>query len=316
MKSFQPRFTLLPSARRWRHRLTYFLVGAGLTLLPLMQPALAGDPFRPDNPHAISSTSELVFYAMFRDGNYLAARQYLAEAEPEANADPLFHALGAAFDYLDQNWEGVRQKSELTKRAAAELATFDPLRSNLYKAVGIFLEGAYILQVEGIAQGTPKALSRLQQVFDLMDEAARIDPNDPELNLLKGYMDLLLSVNLPFANPERAIAQLRDYAYPPYLSYRGVALGYRDLDRNAEALEAVDLALAEAPQNPDLLYLKAQILRRLNRTEESLVYFNEALEYAAQLPSETRRQITFEQCQATGGSRDVCKQRANAAIAP
>jgi hypothetical protein len=49
-------------------------------------------------------------------------------------------------------------KAALTKSTAADLGSADPLRSNLYEAVGIFLEGAHILQTEGVAQGTPKAL--------------------------------------------------------------------------------------------------------------------------------------------------------------
>jgi tetratricopeptide (TPR) repeat protein len=300
--------------KRWVRRFGLVLAGTGLTLLPLIQPVWAGDPFRPNDPHEVSDTSEQIFYAMFRDGNYVEARKYLDNADFNAYADPLFHALGAAFDYLDQNWEGLLAKSQLTKQAANDLADSDPLRSNLYEAVGLFLEGAYILQTEGIAQGTPKALSRLQQVFDLMDAAAAIAPDDPELNLLKGYMDLLLSVNLPFANPERAIAQLQSYGYPPYVSYRGIALGYRDLDRNGEALEAVNVAISEAPNNPDLLYLKAQILQRLERNAESLEFFNQALTYADQLPPETLKQIAFEQCQATGEERSVCRDRANATI--
>ncbi|MDB9526709.1 hypothetical protein PN498_11965 [Oscillatoria sp. CS-180] len=293
-------------------RIVCLLVGMGLTLLPLIRPALAGDPFRVEDPHNISETSEQVFYAMFRDGNYAQAREYLEEADANAEDDPLFHALGAAFAYLDEDWSALRTKASLTEETAAELAGRDPLRSNLYEAVGIFLRGAYILQTDGIAQGTPRALGMLQQVFDRMDAAEAIDPQDPELSLLKGYMDLLLAVNLPFANPETAIDQLKSYGYPTYVAYRGIALGYRDLDRNPEALEAVEVALEAAPQNPDLLYLKAQILRRLDRDEESLDFFNEALTYADQLPASTNRQIALEQCRATGEERSVCKERADA----
>jgi tetratricopeptide (TPR) repeat protein len=125
-------------------------------------------------------------------------------------------------------------------------------------------------------------------------------------------MDLLLAVNLPFANPERAITRLETYGYPSYVAYRGIALGYRDLNRDAEALNAVDVALEAAPQNPDLLYLKAQILHRLNRNEESVEYFSQALAYAEQLPSKMSRQIAFEHCKATGEDRNTCNERADA----
>lgn len=297
-----------PKAAR---RLLGLLLGIGLALLPLMQPSWAGDPFRAQSPHEISDTSEQVFYAMFRDGNYVAARQGLNNADASANSDPLFHALGAAFAYLDEDWNTLATKAALTQQAATQLAPTDPLRGNLYEAVGIFLEGAHVLQTEGVARGTPKALGMLQQVFDRMDAAEAVDPQDPELNLLKGYMDLLLAVNLPFADPERAIERLGTYGYPTYVAQRGIALGYRDLERDSEALTAVDAAIAAAPENPDLLYLKAQILRRLGRTDESLQYFDQALTYAAQLPSKTAVQIAFERCHVTGQDRTVCRQQAN-----
>jgi tetratricopeptide (TPR) repeat protein len=293
-------------------RLGCFIAGTGMAFLPLLQPAFAGDPFRLNNPRNISDTSEQIFYAMFRDGNYLQARQYLAEAPPEANEDPLFHALGAAIAYLDEDWDMLRQKAQLTKRTATLLTNTDPLRGNLYEAVGIFLEGAHILQTEGVAQGTPKALGMLQQVFDRMETAESINPQDPELSLLKGFMDLLLAVNLPFANPERAIERLETYGYPQYVAYRGIALGYRDLDQNENGLAAVDVALQAAPNNPDLLYLKAQLLNRLDRTEDSIAYFSKALEYADQLPVNTRQQIAFEKCQVGGETRSVCRERARA----
>ncbi|MGF1460770.1 MAG: Sll0314/Alr1548 family TPR repeat-containing protein [Leptolyngbyaceae cyanobacterium] len=292
-------------------RLTGLCLGIGLAIAPLAQPGWAGDPFRTTAPRDISDTSETVFYAMFRDGDYVAAREALSNPGADADDDPLFHALGAAFAYLDEDWDTLEAKAALTKETATQLMGSDPLRGNLYEAVGIFLEGAYILQTEGIAQGTPRALGMLQQVFDRMDTAEAIDPQDPELSLLKGYMDLLLSVNLPFANPERAITQLANYGYPPYVSYRGIALGYRDLDRDLEALDAVNVALEEAPENPDLMYLKAQVLRRLDRTAESIEYFDLALEYADQLPASTSRQIAFERCHITGADRTACRQQAN-----
>lgn len=291
-------------------RLLGVFLGVALALLPWMQPGWAGDPFRTQSPSAsISSTSEQIFYAMFREGDYVAAREALESADAGANSDPLFHALGAAFAYLDEDWDALADGAMMTEQTAQQLANSDPLRSNLYAAVGTFLEGAYILQTEGVAQGTPKALGMLQTVFDSMDAAEAIDPTDPELSLLKGYMDLLLAVNLPFANPERAIERLQTYGYPAYAAYRGIALGYRDLERDPEALAAVDTALEAAPENPDLLYLKAQILRRLERIPESIEYFDLALSYAEQLPDQTLRQLAFERCHVTGADRTTCRQQ-------
>lgn len=291
-------------------RLGLILAGFGLGLLPLSQGAIAGDPFRATAPRDISATSEQVFYAMFRDGNYVEARQYLENADAAANRDPMFHALGAVFHYLDEDWSALASKAQLTQEAAAGIADTDPLRSNLYQAVGVFLEGAHIIQTRGIAQGTPAALGLLQQVFNAMEAAEKIDPTDPELSLLKGFMDLLLAVNLPFTDPAQAIARLETYGNPDYVAYRGIALGYRDLGQHEQALNAVDTAIDTAPANPDLLYLKAQILRRLDRNAESIDVFGEALAYADQLPLSTTIQIAIEQCQVRGQRRSVCKEEA------
>ncbi len=53
---------------------------------------------------------------------------------------------------------------------------------------------------------------------------------------------------------------LRQYAAPDYLKWRGIALAYRDARKPELALEAVNKALASAPDNPELHYLKGQVL--------------------------------------------------------
>jgi tetratricopeptide (TPR) repeat protein len=152
----------------------------------------------------------------------------------------------------------------------------------------------------------------LQQVFAELDAAEAINPNDPELSLLKGFMDLLLAVNLPFANPDQAIGKLRQ-GHPDYLSHRGIAIGLRDLQRYDEALTEVNQALAAAPDNPDLMYLKAQILSLLQDYQESLPYYAAALTYADQLPASTVWQIRFEECRAQGTTPETCSARATSA---
>lgn len=285
-------------------RFGLMLAGAGALLWQIGQPALAGDPFRTDEPRDISDISEQVFYAMFRDGDYMAVQEYLANTDASLESDPMFHAMDAALSYLEEDWDGLLDGAIATQDTAEALYGSDELRANLYEAVGIFLEGAHILQTEGIAGGTPRALGMLQQVFSKMDTAAALDPTDPELSLIKGFMDLLLAVNLPFANPEQAIEQLATYGQPNYVAHRGIAIGYRDLDRNEEALEAVEAAIAAAPNNPDLFYLKAQILVRLggdgDNTEEmdylrlGIDFFDQALASGDQLLPEMVRQIDKE----------------------
>lgn len=275
--------------------------------------ALAADPFRPNQPHAIGDATQAAFEAFFLQGNYTAASELVKQAVATEPKEPMNHAMAAAIAYLEgssANLEELNLRAQLTQDRARDLIATDPLRGHLYSAVGIFLEGAYILQTQGIARGTPAALGMLQQVFDQLDQAEAIDPNDPELSLLKGFMDLLLAVNLPFANPDQAIARLQK-GYPPYLSHRGIAIGLRDLKRYNEALAEADLALAAAPNNPDLLYLKAQIYRLNGDSAASISLYNQALSYSAQLPDGTVRQLQFEACLAEGLDGPTCAQRSN-----
>jgi len=263
----------------------------GLTSLS----ALAGDPFRPDDPHNIGDATEAAFEAFFYEGDYAEASTRVEAAMAAEPGEPMNYAMAAALGYLEKDFEQLEARAQQTKVAAEQLMATDPLRGHLYTAVGIFLEGAYVLQTQGIARGTPTALRMLQQVFRQLDSAEAIDASDPELSLLKGFMDLLLAVNLPFANPDQAISRLQN-GHPDYVSQRGIAIGLRDLERYDEALVAVNQALEAAPDNPDLMYLKAQILRRVADNEASLEFYQAALAYAPQLPESTVRQIRYEAC--------------------
>jgi predicted Zn-dependent protease len=53
-------------------------------------------------------------------------------------------------------------------------------------------------------------------------------------------------------------------------------------------------AIAAAPQNPELLYLKAQILVLQKKTNEAMKYFNQALKLGNELPADTLKQINKE----------------------
>ena len=282
-------------------------LGSGLMALSLSLaaalPTLAADPFRAGTTtasHDIGPLTEEAFKAIFKDGNYKSAKDYLAQAETAEPGEPLVQAMLASMEYLSGNFENVNQRAAATKSAAQALKSSDPLRSHLYTAVGTFLEGAYVLKTQGVARGTPAALGMLQTVFNELDKAESIDPTDPELNLLKGYMDLMLAVNLPFSNPEEAITRMSDYGSPTYITQRGIAVGYRDLGDYDKAVAAVDKAIAAAPNNPELLYLKAQLLAKQGAKGDSAVLFKKALESADQLPTSLVKQITWEGCRAEG----------------
>lgn len=274
-----------------------------IALTLLSHPAWAGDPFRASSPHAIDEQTEAAFRAMFEQGNYVEATQLLQTAETN---EPLTYALKSSLAYMNDDLDAMGENARLTREKAEQLVGTDPLRGHLYIAAGLFLEGAYSFLTEGAVRSTPAVLGKLQQVFDNLDEAEKIDPNDPELNLMRGYMDLMLATNLPFANPQEAIQRLETQAAPSYLAQRGIAIGYRDLDQQDQALAAVDRALQETPNNPELLYLKAQIIRRQSDDAEgeeqtrlrrqSMNFFRRAWQQQAQLPENTVEQIDREAC--------------------
>lgn len=295
-------------------RLTAVTTSALIALATWVSPALA-DPFRTTNPRQIGSQTEEAFKLLFEQGNYKQAAQVLQTAEA---GEPLAYAMKAALAFIDRDWDTMGQNARLTRESAEQLLATDPLRGNLYVAAGQFLEGAHTLSTQGTVRATPAILSKLQQIFDSLEAAERIDPEDPELNLLKGYMDLMLAVNLPFSNPEQAIQRLQTYAGPSYLAQRGIAIAYRDLDKPEQALAAVDSAIQQTPNNPELFYLKAQILRKQGKAQESLRFFRQALAQQAQLPQNLTYQIAWEQCrtinQVRGRNRD-CSEVAQRQVA-
>ncbi|NJM69685.1 MAG: tetratricopeptide repeat protein [Scytonema sp. RU_4_4] len=290
--------TILPAKF---YRLVMVTFAATLTLNIWANPSWAADPFRMKEPRNIGNKTEAAFKAIFQQGDYQAADRYLQEALSREPNEPLAYAMKASLAYTNKDWATLDTYSKKTSETAQNLISSDSLRGNLYAAVGLFLEGAVILQREGTVKGAPQALSRLQQVYQHLDKAEAVSPNDPELNLLKGYMDLMIAVNLPFANPEQAIQKLEKNAAPQYLANRGIALAYRDLKQYSQALDYANRALKMTTDNPELYYLKAQILREKANKEknsqlmqEAISNFDTALTKRSQLPRDLARQIERE----------------------
>ena len=71
---------------------------------------------------------------------------------------------------------------------------------------------------------------------------------------------MLIASVLPMSDLDTALVSLKQFSAPDYLKYRGIALAYRDARRPDLALDAVNKAIASAPNNPELNYLKGQIL--------------------------------------------------------
>lgn len=269
------------------------LASTAVVLLGIwVTPSLAKDPFRSSNPHNIGDKTQAAFESIFQEGNYKQAQSYLNQAQASEPNEPLVYAMLASLAYGNQDWDTLNRYATKTLQTAEQLRQTDTLRGNLYTAVGQFLEGTYDFK----KNGPVGALTKLQKVFQTLDEAKKADPNDPELSLVTGYMDLMLAVNLPFSDPSQAIERLEKYAGPRYLAYRGIAIGYRDLKQYPKAMEYVERALSLTPNNPDLLYLKAQILVKQNKKKESLEFFKQALDKQSQLLNSNVAQITYEQC--------------------
>ncbi|MFN7527854.1 MAG: tetratricopeptide repeat protein, partial [Dolichospermum sp.] len=92
---------------------------------------------------------------------------------------------------------------------------------------------------------------------------------------------------------------------PGYLVDRGIALAYRDLKQYSQALDYVNRALKTTADNPEIYYLKAQILQEKGKREKSqdlikegIVYFDKALAKKSQLPVNLVKQIEYERSQA------------------
>ena len=285
----------------WYNKLKRFSFAKSLALAIALSlsstAAFAGDPFRSNNPHNIDDKTEEAFQILFREGNYKEAKTYLSRNEYGQTTDPLAHALRAAIGYTEKDKETLRIYGGKTLVAAERLQGRDPFRGNLYTAVGHFLEGAYIFETEGAFAALPK----LQKVFHYFGKAEKQNASDPELNLIQGYMELLLAVNLPFADIDKAIANFQDNAAPDYLVNRGIAVAYRDLEQYDKALPFVDRAMEITPNNPELYYLKAQILHEQGREKKqmyliklALQHFDRALEDADQLPPSILKSLRWE----------------------
>ncbi len=266
-----------------------------------INPALGADPFRSQQPRNIGQQTEAAFNAIFQKGNYKQAQEYVQKAIRNEPEEPLGYAIKASLAYTSNDIPTLETYSNKTLTTAKILIAKDPLRGNLYAAVGHFLEGAVILLQDGTVKGAPQALRRLRQVYQHLEQAEAISSRDPELNLLKGYMDLMLAVNLPFSDPEQAIQRLQQNAGPQYLVDRGIAIAYRDLKKYDQALGYVDRALKATSENPELYYLKAQILREQGQRkknpdmmQEAVKLFDQALEKKNQLPKRLVKQIGRE----------------------
>ncbi|MFN6325905.1 MAG: Sll0314/Alr1548 family TPR repeat-containing protein [Aphanizomenon sp.] len=299
-------FLIDPLRISWRFP-TFLKVSVTTAILVniFVNPSFAGDPFRSRDPHKIGDNTEAVFKAIFQQGNYSVAKDALRKAVSSEPNEPLIYAIQASLAYQNRESANFEEYSRKTLETGQNLIASDPLRGNLYTAVGHFLEGAVILNREGTVKGASGAFMQLRQVYTYLNKAEEISANDPELNLIRGYMDLILAVNLPFTSPDEVIERLQKNAAPGYLVDRGIALAYRDLKQYSQALDYVNQALKTTADNPEIYYLKAQILYEKGKAEksqnlikEAITHFEKALAKKSQLPANLANQIENERNQA------------------
>ncbi len=264
-------------------------------------PAWAADPFRTSNPRPIGNETQMAFELMFKRGDYRAASKQIDKALKTEASEPLLQGMKAAMAYLDNDLPGMQVYANKTRAAAQQLLSTDRLRGHLYVGASYLLEAGYVVTSEGVVKGAPKAIGLVQKLLDEIEKAREVDTNDPELNLVKGYMDMLIAGVLPLADLENALSSLR-VAAPEYLKWRGIALGYRDAKKPEEALEAVEKAIAAAPENPELYYLKGQILWMKGDPylADAEKQYRKAVAQAKQLPPGVSEQLQRECATLTG----------------
>lgn len=247
--------------------------------------ALAADPFRVGiKARPIGTSLQSAFEDFFRYGKYQSSSEKLTKAEAENPDEPLVYTLQAATAYQNNQKEAFLMTLPKIRAASKVIATKDSARSHLYQGIAQGLEG-YFLK-DSVAD-LPKTLTYASSMLLEIDKAHQLSPNDPEINLFVGFVNMVLSKN------DEALKNFQK-AGPPYLALRGQALVYRDTNDYANAQIAVNKAIAIAPQNPELLYLKAQILVKQKNPTEAVKFFDQAIKLGNQLPEGTLKQIKKE----------------------
>jgi tetratricopeptide (TPR) repeat protein len=258
-----------------------------LATLLFASPALAQDPFRTgSDARPMGPTLESAFEDFFRTGEFQDANQKLNKAQSENPNEPLVYTLQAALAYQNGQREKMLAMTQKTRDVAQSMEAKDPGRSHLYRGIAQGLEGSSYYLKDGFL-GLPKALTYVTSMFLEIDRARQLAPDDPEVNLFVGYIDLLLN------KYSDALKGFRK-AGPPYLALRGQALVLRDTKAYPQAQAMTENALVAAPRNAELHYLKAQTLALQNKPEEALASFNKALELGKQLPPSTKTQLMRE----------------------
>jgi tetratricopeptide (TPR) repeat protein len=254
--------------------------------------AIAADPFRTGTEaRPIGSALESAFHDFFRNGSYLNSSQKLKAAELENPREPLVYTLQAALAYMNEQPDKMLSLARKTGTVAQAMGSKDKARSHLYQGLAQGLEGASYYLKDGDA-GLLKAFPNVSSMLLEIDKARQLAPADPEVNLVVGYVQTILASQK--MKPYSDALQSFNKAKPSYLALRGQALIYRDTKDYSQAQAMVEKALVDAPTNPELLYLKGQILALQQKPVDAIAFFDKALTLGKQLPESTKKQIRKE----------------------
>ncbi len=278
------------------------ILGAALLTLGSLAPALAADPFRTNNPKPVGEKTSQAFEAMFKSNDYAAATELLNQAQTTEANEPLAYTLLAVLAYQNKDWAAIPSYAQKTRQAATALKTSQPLRSHVYLAMADFLEGAYALSDggDGPIRGMSKAFGKLKGIYGSLKQARNLDPNDPELNLVQGFMDMMTSVYLPLSDSKAAIAKLElvrsESPDAAYLADWALATGYRTMKQYDKGLEAANRGLKAQPNHAEMHYLKGQLLATQGNAAAAQADFKAALQASDTMPKSLVGQIFYEAC--------------------
>jgi tetratricopeptide (TPR) repeat protein len=113
-----------------------------------------------------------------------------------------------------------------------------------------------------------------------IDEAARRDPNRPELHNLRG---VALAQRGDLAPAEGEFRKVIEADPHNGRAWSNLGNALRDTNRPDEALAAYEKAIAASPRNADALNGIGVVLTQRNRAQDALRYFDAALEIAPDL---------------------------------
>ncbi|NJM57137.1 MAG: tetratricopeptide repeat protein [Synechococcales cyanobacterium RU_4_20] len=269
-------------------------------------PSLAADPFRSGASPMGAKTGE-AFELIFKKSDYKAAQALLKQVETREASEPLMYTLQAllAFNNTDdKNWSLISTYADQTETAAKGLSKKgdkpSQLRGNLYLAMADFLDGAYAITQDGPVRGMSAAFGKMRGIYGSMKKARTIDANDPELNLVQGFLDMMMAIYLPLSDSKAAIQKLESVRdtnlKAAYLANWALATGYRTMKDNDQALAAINAGLKDQPNHAEMNYLKAQILAAQGKRAEAQPLFTKALQASATMPDNLVAQIFYEAC--------------------